>query len=161
VAGPDGDVVEALRFDVPPSLRAVLFIPDLPLATSAMRAALPAMVPLEDAVHNIGAVGLGVAGLASGRYDLLRALTVDRIHEPYRAAVFPQLPLLVAAAREAGAIGACMSGAGSTIIAFADDPVAVDRVAAALRACSEAERLTGRIHVAAPQDAGARVVELR
>jgi homoserine kinase len=161
VAGPDGVLaVEAIRFDVPGRLRAVLFIPQLPLATSAMRAALPATVPHADAVHNIAAVGLGVAGIATGRYDMLRALTVDRIHEPYRAAVFPQLPGLVAAAREAGAIGACMSGAGSTILAFADDADTVERVAAALRARAEADGLAGWVHVAAPQDAGARVVEL-
>jgi homoserine kinase len=161
VPEPDGtSAVEALRFDVPPALRAVLFIPDVPLATASMRAALPATVPHADAVHNIAAVGLGVAGLAAGRYDLLRALTVDRIHEPYRAAVYPQLPSLVAAAREAGAIGACMSGAGSTIIAFADDASVIDRVAAALVARAAAEGLTGRIHVAAPQAAGARVLQL-
>ncbi len=104
--------------------------------------------------------GLGVAGIAAGRYDLLRALTVDRIHEPYRAAVYPQLPALVAAAREAGAIGACMSGAGSTIIAFADDPAAIARIADALLARGEAEGMTGRVRVAAPQAAGARVLQL-
>jgi homoserine kinase len=158
---PDGTRgVEAVRFDVPAPLRAVLFIPDLPMATSAMRAALPETVPHADAVHNIAAVGLGVAGIAAGRYDLLRALTVDRIHEPYRASVYPQLPGLVAAARQAGAIGACMSGAGSTVLAFADDPLTVDRVAAAFRARAEAEGLGGRVHVATPQGAGARVVEL-
>ncbi len=80
----------------------------------------PAKVPLVDAVANIGAVGSGVAGLATGRHDLLRYLTVDRLHEPYRASVYPQLPRLIEAAREAGALGACLSGAGSTILAFAD-----------------------------------------
>ncbi len=161
VAGADGrEVIEAIRFDVPARLRAVLFIPDLPLATSAMRATLPHSVPHADAVHNIGAVGLGVAGLASGRYDLLRALTVDRIHEPYRAAVYPQLPGLIAAARRAGAIGACMSGAGSTIIAFVDDPSSTEAVSVALRAQGDADGLAGRIHIAAPQGAGARVVDL-
>ena len=72
---------------------------------TAMRAALPATVPLADAVANLGAVAVGVAGLATGRYDLLARLTVDRLHEPYRAAVYPQLPRLVEAAREAGALG--------------------------------------------------------
>ena len=58
--------------------------------------------------------------MATGRFDLLRVLTVDRLHEPYRAAVYPQLPRLVEAARGAGAIGACLSGAGSTVLAFSD-----------------------------------------
>ena len=110
--------VEALRFDAPRDLRAVLFIPDLRLPTAEMRSVLPKKVPLDDAVANLTRVAIGVAGLATGRYDLLRVLTVDRLHEPYRAAVYPQLPQLIAAAREAGAIGACLSGAGSTVVAF-------------------------------------------
>ena len=40
-----------------------------------MRAALPAKVPLADAVANLRRVALGVAGLATGRPDLLRQLT--------------------------------------------------------------------------------------
>ena len=47
--------VEALRFDAPRDLRAVLFIPELRLPTDEMRAALPAKVPLADAVANLGA----------------------------------------------------------------------------------------------------------
>ena len=75
-----------------------------------MRAVLPDKVPLEDAVANLTRVAIGVAGMATGRFDLLRVLTVDRLHEPYRAKAFPQLPRLVAAARGAGAIGACLAG---------------------------------------------------
>ena len=92
VAGLIDEGVEAVRFDAPRDLRAVLFIPELRLSTEEMRKALPEKVPLVDAVANLGAVGLGVAGLATGRYDLLRLLTVDRLHEPYRASVYPQTP---------------------------------------------------------------------
>ncbi len=86
-----------------------------------------------DAVTNLGHVALGVAGLATGRHDLLRLLTRDRLHERYRAAAYPQLPALLAAAVEGGAIGACLSGAGSTIIAFADTVKALTRVEASAR----------------------------
>ena len=125
-ASPDG-LVDAIRFDAPRDLQAILFIPDLRLGTGAMRAALPASVPLADAVASLGAVAVGVAGLATGRYDLLRRLTVDRLHEPYRAAVYPQLPGMIEAARSAGALGACLSGAGSAILAFTDSPAAIPR----------------------------------
>ena len=54
--------VEAIRFDAPRDLRAVLFIPDLRLSTAEMRAALPAKVPRADAVANLGRVAIGVAG---------------------------------------------------------------------------------------------------
>ena len=153
----DGSV-EALRFDAPRDLRAVLFIPELRLSTAAMRKALPKSVPLADAVANLGAVGVGVAGLAAGRTDLLARMTVDRLHEPYRAKVFPQLPRLVAAAREAGALGACLSGAGSTVMAFVDSMTGITRVEGAFAAAAADTDLEGRILVVEPRNAGARVV---
>ena len=155
-ATPDG--VEAIRFDVPRELRAVLFIPELRLSTAAMRRALPKNVPLADAVANLGAVGVGVAGLAAGRTDLLARMTVDRLHEPYRAKVYPQLPQLVNAAREAGALGACLSGAGSTILAFVESMTGISRVEGALAAAAADTDLEGRILVVEPRNAGARVV---
>jgi homoserine kinase len=158
VSAVSDDGVEAVRFGSPRDLRAVLFIPDLRLPTDEMRASLPSKVPLEDAVANLGAVAVGVAGLASGRTDLLARLTVDRLHEPYRAAAYPQLPQLVAAARTAGALGACLSGAGSTILAFTDSMADITRIEAAFLAVAAETDLPGRVLVLEPSNAGARVV---
>jgi homoserine kinase len=158
VSATGADGVEAIRFDSPRDLRAVLFIPELRLGTEQMRAALPESVPLVDAVANLGAVAVGVAGLATGRYDLLARLTVDRLHEPYRAAVYPQLPRLVEAARAAGALGACLSGSGSTILAFAESMAGITRIEAAFFAASADLDLPGRVLVVEPRNAGARVV---
>lgn len=147
----------AVRFDPPAALVCVLFVPERPLATRDMRAALPTDVPFRNAIHNVGAASLAVAAFASGRLELLRAATVDRLHEPYRATVYPELPLMTAAARAAGALGAALSGAGSTIIAFTDDQRAAEQVAAAL--CVEAARLElpGRADIVRPRADGARV----
>ena len=150
--------VEAIRFDVPRGLRAVLFIPDRRLATSEMRRVLPDSVPRADAIANLGRVAIGVAGIATGRRDFLRRLTEDRLHEPYRAAVYPELPRLVNDARAAGAIGACLSGAGSTIIAFTDTVAGVARIEAAFRAAAGDTDLQGRVEVVAPRNAGAKVL---
>lgn len=159
VASADGEQgVEAVRFDATRDLRAVLFIPVLRLSTTDMRRALPTTVPLADAVANLGAVAVGVAGLAAGRTDVLRRLTADRLHEPYRAAAYPQLPLLVAAAREAGALGASLSGAGSTIIAFTDRVATATRIKAALLAVAAQEDLPGRVVIARPRNHGAQVL---
>lgn len=158
VSAASRDAVDAIRFDAPRDLRAVLFIPDLRLGTGAMRAALPASVPLPDAVANLGAVAVGVAGLATGRYDLLRRLTVDRLHEPYRASVYPQLPRLVEAARAAGALGACLSGAGSAILAFTDAAAAVAPIEAAFTSAAADADLPGRTAVVELRNAGGRVL---
>jgi homoserine kinase len=114
-------------------------------------------VPLADAVANLGAVAVGVAGLATGRYDLLNRLTVDHLHEPYRAAVYPQLPRMIEAARSAGAIGACLSGAGSTILAFTDSMAGITRIEAAFFAAAADTDLEGRVLVVEPRNTGARV----
>src|SRR5262245_37464878 len=158
VAAPGGDGIEAIRFDAPRDLRAVLFVPELRLSTDEMRRALPKNVPLADAVANLGAVAIGVAGLSTGRYELLGRLTVDRLHEPYRAKVYAPLPRLVEAAREAGALGACLSGAGSTILAFVDSMAGITRVEAAFFAAAADVDLPGRVLVVEPRNVGGAVV---
>ncbi|HET9520955.1 MAG TPA: homoserine kinase [Candidatus Limnocylindrales bacterium] len=150
--------VEALRFDAPRDLRAVLFIPDLRLSTAEMRAVLPDLVPRADAIANLTRLAIGVAGLATGRFDLLRVVTVDRLHEPYRAEIFPQLPQFAEAARKAGAIGACLSGAGSTVIAFSDSVRTITRIEGAFTAAAVDTDLAGRIVVVSPRNQGAQVI---
>ena len=150
---------QAVRIEPPDSLVAALFIPDRPMSTAAMRAALPAQVPFRDAVHNVGASSLAVAAFASGRLDLLVAATDDRLHEPYRAAVYPELPVLIAAARAAGALGACLSGAGSSVIAFADSEALAAQLAVALERSALDAGLPGRSLVVRPRSAGARLVD--
>ena len=95
--------VEAIRFDAPRDLRAVLFIPDLRLSTDEMREALPGRRSRWPTRSPTSARSRSASpGWPRGRYDLLALLTVDRLHEPYRAALYPQLPRLVEAARDAG-----------------------------------------------------------
>jgi homoserine kinase len=149
----------AVRIEPPEGLLAALYIPEKPLSTAAMRAALPSTVPFEDAVHNVGAASLAVAALSEGRLELLDAATADRLHEPYRAAAYPELPELVEAAREAGAMGACLSGAGSTIIAFSDDPDMAERVTAAMAARATALGLAGKPAVHRVRSRGAEVIK--
>jgi homoserine kinase len=152
------DRVAALRFDAPAGLRCVLYVPDRRLATEDMRGVLPEQVPLRHAVENLGRVAVGVAGIASGRFELLADLTIDRLHEPYRSAAYPELPRLTLAAREAGALGACLSGAGSTILAFVVPGSDTAPIEAALREEAAACGLPGRTAVVVPRNAGAMVV---
>jgi len=150
---------ETVRFDAPRDLRAVLFVPDLQLATADMRAALPRDVPHRDAVFNLGRVALAVAGLAAGRYDVLRAATEDRLHQQYRAQAYPALPRLIAAARAAGAIGACLSGSGSAVLAFGASMQALTAIGSAFMAVAADADLGGSVRMVSPRNAGAVVIE--
>ncbi|MBX6771876.1 MAG: homoserine kinase [Chloroflexi bacterium] len=113
----DGRVVTA-RIPVPPDLRGVLFIPGFTISTRDARRRLPRRVSLEDAVFNIGRSSLLVAAMTTGRLELLRVATQDRLHQPYRQVLFPAMPLLFDAALKAGALGVWLSGAGSALMAL-------------------------------------------
>jgi homoserine kinase len=154
------DRVEAVRLDPPRNVQVVAWIPERKLPTAEMRGVLPDSVPRADAVANLTRVAVGVAGLASGRADVLSLLTEDRLHEPYRATVYPELPQLIAASRAAGALGACLAGAGSTVVAFVDasDESGADRVGAAFRSTASRLGQPGRLAVLNPRSAGAIVV---
>lgn len=151
--------VETIRLDPPADVAVVAWIPDRRLPTSEMRSVLPDSVPRADAISNLARVAVGMAGLATGRSDVLGLLTEDRLHEPYRATVYPELPHLIAAARAAGAIGACLAGAGSTVVAFvpaASGQVATS-VADAFSTTAGYLNLPGRLERLTMRAAGAHV----
>jgi len=99
-------------------LSAVVGVPDYQLETRAMRAALPGEVPHADAVFNVGRASLLTAALLQGNLGALRLAMEDRLHQPYREPLMPGFRRVVEAAVEAGALGACLSGAGPTVLAF-------------------------------------------
>lgn len=103
---------------VPERVRAVLFVPDSPMPTSESRSLLPTDAPMEDVVFNLGRVGLLVNALATDDLDLLRVATQDRLHQPHRQSIFHPMRVILRAATDAGAFGAFLSGAGSSVLAL-------------------------------------------
>ena len=98
-------------------LQIVAIVPDRNLATPEARGVLPGRFTREEAVFNLGRMGLLIAGLADPA-ALRPPATEDRIHQAARTALFPEAPKLLAALVEAGALAACWSGAGPTLIGF-------------------------------------------
>ncbi len=108
----------ATRFDPPTGLEALAVVPEQAVHTRAARAALPAQIPREDAVFNVAHAALLTLGLAKGDWDLLARGLDDRLHQRQRASLFPRSFELVARARELGALGASISGAGPTVLVW-------------------------------------------
>jgi homoserine kinase len=131
-----------VRVPTPPGLRAVVCIPEARVSTEAARRVLPDAYSRADAVFNLGRSALLVAALATGRVEALGTAMEDRLHQPYRAGLIPGFAEILAAARAAGALGACLSGSGSTLLAFttgAAEPVG-EAMAAAARAAGSPAR---------------------
>ena len=102
-------------------LWAVLYIPSQQMPTHQARGLLGAQVSRADAVFNMGRTALLVNALVSGDLELLKTATQDRLHQNARGILFPAMHLIIRAALEAGASGAFLSGAGSTILALTHD----------------------------------------
>lgn len=109
---------EVTRIDPPTGLEGILVVPDEPVRTAHARAALPAEVPMEEAVHNVAHAALLTLGLARGDWDLVARGLDDRLHQPRRAHLYPRSAALVADAGSLGALGATISGAGPTVLVW-------------------------------------------
>jgi homoserine kinase len=125
------------------ALELVAIVPDRNLSTPEARGVLPDRFSRDDAVFNLGRMGLLLAGLADPA-ALRPEATDDRIHQPARSVLFPEAPALLAALVEAGAHAACWSGAGPTLIGFVS-PEAVEGVRAGAGAALAAARIEGRV----------------
>jgi homoserine kinase len=108
----------AARFDAPTGLEAILVVPHQAVRTKEARAALPAKVPLADAVANVAHASLLVLGLATGDWELVGRGLEDALHQPYRTHLFPKSMDIVARAKSFGALGASISGAGPTVLVW-------------------------------------------
>jgi homoserine kinase len=136
--------LEHVRVPVSFPVAATVYVPDFPMDTHAARGLLPTEVSIETAVYNISRASMFVAALATGRTDLLRIATEDAIHQPPRSTIFPALPKLIGAAVDAGAYGAFLSGAGSSVLALVD-PEQAGEIGSALAETARLQGVPGRV----------------
>jgi len=106
------------RVEPPVALEAVLVVPQEAVSTTAARAALPETVTLADAAFNVAHGALLAVGLATDDLDLVSRGLADRLHQPHRAHLFPRSARLIDAARDLGALGATLSGAGPSVLVW-------------------------------------------
>jgi homoserine kinase len=107
--------VRVVEMPLDPQIALVAIVPDRPLSTARARQALPHQVGLADASFNLGRFGLLLAGLADHRM-LTKEAGEDRLHQDYRSPLFPEAPKLLNALLAGGALMACWSGAGPTLL---------------------------------------------
>jgi homoserine kinase len=116
-ADPEGHP-SAARFDPPAGLEGVAVVPPEEVSTKLARAAIPEEVPVEDAIANVSAASRLVLGLQQADLDLIADGLADRLHQDYREGLFPRSMEIVHEARDLGALGATISGAGPTVFVW-------------------------------------------
>ena len=104
----------------PPNISLVLYVPDSIMPTDNARNILEDQVSRKDVVFNLGRFGMLVNSLSNGDLSNLKFATQDLLHQPQRQQLFFPMKNIIKGALDAGAYGAFLSGAGSTIIAITD-----------------------------------------
>jgi homoserine kinase len=114
---------ELTTVSIPPprNWRAVLVLPENPVATAEARGLLPSSYDRQDVVMNLQCVALLTAAFALGRADLMQLATSDRLHQPYREEICPLLPALLPLAGSHGVISITLSGAGPAVMLLVQD----------------------------------------
>lgn len=113
-----GDAVRYGRFEIKEDLTFVTAVPELPMSTAYTRKLIPRRISLKDAVANLNRTALLIHALISGKTKDLQELLDDRLHQPFRAKIITPLYEIIDVAKRAGALGAFLSGSGSSIIAI-------------------------------------------
>ncbi|MGH2964467.1 MAG: homoserine kinase [Solirubrobacterales bacterium] len=112
----DGVRPPPVRLEPPQGVEGVLVVPGDEVPTERAREAMPANVPVDDAVANLAAASQLVLGVERSDLTLIERGLADRLHQPHRAHLYPRSMELLAKAGELGAIGATVSGAGPALL---------------------------------------------
>ena len=120
------------RIPVNPRIALAIAIPRFVLRTADMRGILPSVVPLRDAVSNVGHAAILALALARGDSALAGRCLEDRFAEPVRAPFLPGYAEARSASRSTGAPGFALCGSGSSVFAFAPDRTVAGDLAEAM-----------------------------
>jgi homoserine kinase len=112
----NGGIANSLA--VPDELKFVVVIPEYKMSTHAARQVLPKQISHGDAVFNVSRVAFLLTCLATRSFGSIGIGLEDRLHVPYRIDLIPGGRQVLAAACLAGALGATISGSGSTLLAI-------------------------------------------
>lgn len=108
----------AVPLEVHPSLRFVFVVPDFEVRTTVARAALPGQLDFATSVSAAARAAALVVGLQRGDPTILEPALDDVLHIPFRRPLVNGYDAVTEAAIANGAIGATLSGSGSTIVAI-------------------------------------------
>ena len=104
-------------------IKAVVVIPNKPISTRHSRRAIPKTLPLQDAVFNLSRASMIASIFAQKRWNLLKVVGEDKIHQDLRMGLFPALFSVRKEAMKNGALMSVLSGSGSSFlnICYRDD----------------------------------------
>ncbi len=95
-----------------------VMIPDFKLSTEKARAVLPKEYKVSDLISNASKLGLLIDSFHRKKYDDIRFLLDDKVHQPYRFSLISNSEDIFYYSEKHGALGEYISGAGPTLISL-------------------------------------------
>lgn len=109
-------VFQIQRLHWPETWSTIAVIPSRKVATSLARSVLPKHVERADAIFNLQRIALLIEAVCKENGNLLENALEDRLHQPYRAKLIPELEAVQKHVKGLPVWGSVLSGAGSTIL---------------------------------------------
>lgn len=147
-----------IRLPIATELRWGVCVPDFELSTASARAVVPQQLSLHTAVSNSAYLGALVSGLCLNQPETLAWGLQDQLHQPHRQVLIPGMQTVMMAAREAGALGCVLSGAGPTLLVIAQSAEDLEQAGQAMCHCWQAEGISARFSVQQVDTTGARIL---
>ena len=157
VSGVIENETKYLKFPVPGGLKAVVCSPEKPLETREARRVLASRIPFTAAVFTSSRVAFLLGAMLQKKYDWLSFAMDDVLHQAPRARLIPGLADAISEAKKAGAYGAALSGAGSSVIAFVKPGPAVKRVGQAMQKAFSARGVHSLVRELTLENKGVRI----
>ncbi len=151
--------LDFFKINTPSELYVSIVHPDIEVNTKDARHILRNEVSMNKAISQMGNVAGMVAGLIGEDFDLIGRSMVDYIIEPIRSILIPQFFEVKMAAKENGALGCSISGAGPSIFAFSKGFETAKKVGDAMNAEFKKVGIKSNLFVSAINHVGPRIME--
>jgi homoserine kinase len=148
------------QIEPPNNLNLVIAVPEFHISTEDAREVLPEKYSRKDAVNNISHSSLLVWSLINNDFSLMgKMMDGDKIHQNYRKSLVPGMDEVFRNAKENGAFGVALSGAGPSIIAFCNDEKKVEKIGEKMINAFKINGLKSRYYTALPGVKGAEIIK--
>jgi len=155
-----GDELKYVKLPSPPEeISAVVAVPEVLVSTEEARKALPEQISHQDAVFSLNRAALLAASWAAGKWENLSWAMDDRLHQPFRAKLFPGgEDILEEVKHVKGCLGVAISGSGPSMLALTHG--SPREVAEAMCRLFTRNNVRSRFFVLSVDEEGARVEKI-
>ena len=139
------------------NLKFAVVSPDFMLSTKKARMVLKDKYSIKDVVSNIGSAVITAFALSKGENEILGISMNDRIHQPYRKKLVPQMDKVLQSAVKRGAYSGALSGAGPSIIAFCKNSKIANNAAKSMAGVWKKKGISSKSYILKQDTKGARI----